>query len=362
MLPIPLQLQTQYRFFEEQDSSTILIGVVVIVVFIILLAAASRLSSGAGAAGTKGSKFSFRRRARSLGLTKPQILAIERLAGVYRIVRPERLLESPALLDNVLRKEVQAIEADVKLGASEQDRRKAVLFLLRQQIDRASDRKIRISSTHEIRPNQELQFVTADRVRYTGYVRRIEQGSILTEMPRSEVGTEVRFRKGTALGVRFSQNGRDMYSFETRVLGYRIGRGNPVLILQHSPRVTHTQKRRYRRREVLRPAYFYPVMVVESETKGSKQAVVETRKKATGTLVDISAGGCAIKTAVPLAKGRLLKLEFNIRSGRDVAVFGKIIQVQGVRPRGAVMHIMFTNISRRNFNLIQEYVYGFTSE
>ena len=181
-------------------------------------------------------------------------------------------------------------------------------------------------------------------------------------MSHSELDTGIRFRKGTALGVRFTRDGREMYSFETRVLGYRIGRGSPVLILQHSPRVTHTQKRRYRRREAACPAFFYPVMIADSEQRGSKQAVVETRRKTSGTLVDISAGGCAIRTFTPLAKGRLLKLAFNIRRGHDVAVFGKVIQVHAVRPRGGVMHIMFTNISRRNFNLIQEYVYGFASE
>ena len=141
MHPIPLQLQTQYRFFADQDSSSVLIGAAVLVAFVVLLAVLNRFSSGLGSGGTKGSRFTFRRYARSLGLSKPQLLTLERLAASYRIAMPARLLESPALLDSVLRKEIQAIEDDARLTATDRDRRKTVLFLLRQHIDRASDRK-----------------------------------------------------------------------------------------------------------------------------------------------------------------------------------------------------------------------------
>ena len=107
MHPIPLQLQTQYRFFADQDSSSVLIGAAVLVAFVVLLAVLNRFSSGLGSGGTKGSRFTFRRYARSLGLSKPQLLTLERLAASYRIAMPARLLESPALLDSVLRKEIQ---------------------------------------------------------------------------------------------------------------------------------------------------------------------------------------------------------------------------------------------------------------
>jgi hypothetical protein len=100
------------------------------------------------------------------------------------------------------------------------------------------------------------------------------------------------------------------------------------------------------------------VITVGRGRKAKKQAFVNKNRRIFGRFEDLSAGGCAIRTQVPLSAGNILKVDFEGADGAPVSVFGKVRGVDRSRARGRLMHIMFTRVSRKNLNQIQSYVYG----
>ncbi len=77
----------------------------------------------------------------------------------------------------------------------------------------------------------------------------------------------------------------------------------------------------------MRACFYYPIRIAESEPgrKGDRKAVVETNMRTLGTVVDLSAGGCAIQSLNPADKGKLVMIEFDIDRQAPVRTFGKVI-------------------------------------
>jgi hypothetical protein len=131
------------------------------------------------------------------------------------------------------------------------------------------------------------------------------------------------------------------------------------MVLAHSDAVSALPARRYARREMRAPCTFYRVAVsaVPAKGKGKSRAKVENIPYP-GTIVDISAGGCGIQSANPLAAGEFAKIVFDTGGGAQSA-FGKVLRMNKAKGIGGVMHLQFVKISRQGLNAVLSYVYGY---
>jgi c-di-GMP-binding flagellar brake protein YcgR len=184
------------------------------------------------------------------------------------------------------------------------------------------------------------------------------------EVPLDRRGQEVRWKKGTRLHISAILDRNRIFSFNTKVLGYNTFQRESILFTEHAQNIKQTQKRRSQRKELDRPCYFFPVeiMTMAEGRKTVKRAMLNKNLRHLGTMVDISAGGCCIKARNPLKAGSLLKIEFETQRKVHVTVFGKVRGVDQDPPHGGYMHVMFTRISKKNLNKIQEYVYEIDKE
>jgi c-di-GMP-binding flagellar brake protein YcgR len=168
--------------------------------------------------------------------------------------------------------------------------------------------------------------------------------------------------KGEELSVFFIRGGQDVFAYKTKVLGYRKVRGVTSVFTDHAKNVKQIQKRRAKRRNIGRPAIFYQVNIIQTRVKRKdvRQAVVNTRRRYMGSLQDISAGGCAMMVQAHLPKGSLVKVDFETARGKPVTAYGKVKGITPNPPRSNIMHVQFTNVSRKNMNTIRDYVYEYT--
>ena len=168
--------------------------------------------------------------------------------------------------------------------------------------------------------------------------------------------------RGTGLSVYLWRDNDAGYSFVSKVLGYDTVKGVPSVLISHSRTLRREQRRRNRRREIMKQCFFYPIKIVETGEgrKVERKASVEQHQRTLGVVVDLSSGGCAIQSMTPLSRGRLVMVEFDIDRAAPIRAFGKIIHSHRKQGRGGVMHIMFTNVTRQHLNRISEFVYDFT--
>ncbi|MBN1649082.1 MAG: PilZ domain-containing protein [Spirochaetales bacterium] len=366
LIPYFYLLQSKLPRLQSGSPKSAIIVLVVFGVFIVIMLIAARAGSkrsGRGKSSVARGGTSFKRTARRIGLENFEIKILINLARKYQINNPNTFLNNSPAFDSVLRKSIEEIDM-LSSEPNVKESRKALLFRIKQKIERNVQKTTNFTGTHQIKINQHLAISPETGGRYQSKIISNLRNNMGVQIPVNNRGQQIRWQKSMRLKVFFWKNNGQGFSFSSKVMGYNTIRGLPCLFIQHSNNIQQAQQRRFRRKELEKPAYFYPVRVVTTGfgRNKSKKAFVDSRAHSLGTVIDISAGGCALKSAYPLEGGQLVKIEFDTVKGTHVTVYGKILSMRKSRPYGGIMHIHFTKISREHLNKINSYVYDIDRE
>jgi c-di-GMP-binding flagellar brake protein YcgR len=362
MIPLLQKITPTLKLNSSASASNIILFVVVIgglaVLVLWILVASAKSRSGKPGSHSKGG---FRKQARRLKLTKEQLKLLELIIAETKFPNPIRVLESSSALDKLLRFAMSHLE-EQDLGAEEKEFRKSVIYGIKQTIEANSSQIKIISSTLSLPINTEVKIRGNDGVTHTSYITSNRQSMVGMELPAGkDSASSYPWGKGEALSVTFIRNGTDVYSYQTKVLGYKTVRGVPSVFTEHGKNLKQTQKRHSKRKEISKPVVMYQVNIMETTVKRKpvRQAVVNKARSLLGSLQDISAGGCSILSRNSLPQGSLVKIDFEPTRGKPVTVYGKIRGTSSSPPRGKIMHVQFTNVSRKNLNTIRDFVYEY---
>ncbi|MBT3274729.1 MAG: PilZ domain-containing protein [Spirochaetales bacterium] len=361
----PLQVNYGTTFVRTADTSTIVIMSIVIgavVIFLIIAGAATnKKSSGKKGGNAKFRKSTFRRRAAKLGLSKTHVKALEFIAERYKVRNPYALLSNSAQLDSFLRKAVQGIDDQVSTDEAK-EAQKLTLYRVKQIIERNSQKSASYSTSRQLKTNQKIAISVNDGERYQSRIVSVLKDNIAIEVPIGDSGNQVRWQKWSPVKMFFWRANGEGYSFVSKISGYNTMKGVPSAFIQHSNKILKSKQRRYRRKALDRPCYFYPVRILTSGSgrNQTKKAFVETKRNSLGTVIEISAGGCSVRASRVLQKGSLIKLDFETVRGSPVSLYGKVINTRKEDTMGYIMHIMFTRVSKKNINRINEFIYEYS--
>ncbi len=362
-------LQTEgFRLFggggTSSTSMLISFGAVIVAVAVLILIAAiiNRRNRPRTAADIQSySAAAFRRVGKSLGLAPAHVETLENLVRVCKVRQPMLVYTSAGLLDDTLKKGLYSLESTRGISEEEREKRKTVIFQIKQIIERNARKGAVLRSTSFLKPGQVLTITPEGGSAFASRLVSNMKDFLTVSAPQGMAGTETRWMRGTRLLVYLWRENDAGYSFPSKVLGYDTVKGIPSVLIQHSKTLRREQRRRNRRREIARPCFYYPIRVVETTVgrKVERKANVDRSLRGFGRLVDLSAGGCAIRTDGPFEKGKLVMVEFDIDRKSSVRAFGKVMSVRRQSGRGGSMHIMFTNVTRQYLNRISEFVYDF---
>ena len=370
---LPLLQQKYLPSIQSSSGTENWITLVVIIGVILLVIIASRFSGSGRSSGSSGSGFggqsskpkkfnrrTFIRKSMARGLSKVQASTLANLVVKYRMKNPYMVFTHGNQLDALLRKSISEIETQV---ASDQvkEAQKVTIFRIKQALERTTNRTKSFSSTTSIPSGQSIAISPDSGGRFQTRINTNLRNYLSAEIPVNQSGSQVRWKKWTPVKVFFWKRNGQGFQFDSKVTGYSVIRGLPCVLLQHSSKVKQAQQRKYRRKEISRPAYFFPVKIVPVGVgkKAKKRAIVESDRGALGTLVDVSAGGCAIKSSKPVPKSGLIKLQFETGEGHSIWCFGKVINLRKAPPMGGIMHIVFTKVTYKNLNSINSFVYDY---
>jgi c-di-GMP-binding flagellar brake protein YcgR len=357
-------LQTQYNFIDSGDSSTLYIVLAIFVAGVGALVVYNALSNR-GRPNTPrrtNSKRVFMRTAREHGLDKDQSERLLTLTRMGKVRQPFLVFTNQGLLDDLLKRGFYALDNEVGISPKAREARTSQLFLIKRKLEaHAADAASR--SSEQVEPGTEVSIIPEMGGRFPTRVLASLKEHLACMVPMDEQANQLRWKPGVRVKVVFYQEGGKGYSFLSKVAGYETVRGRPALLVKYSKTMGREQQRRHRRRIVERPCFVFPIEVTEvNDGKQTvKRAAIQTQNRALGTLIDISAGGAAIRSVSPVAAGRLVKVEFEFSRTERLAVFGKVKRVRPQPPRGGVMHLQFTRMSRQHLNQIHRYVYEFAT-
>lgn len=362
-----LQSRFDTQFVSEADTSTVIVAVVIIVGFVVVLlvagAANNRKQRSSGSGGKRYTRGGFKRRAKQLGLQKTHIKTLEYVRDKYNIKNPMALLANSRQLDHYLNRAIQDIDQQVA-AEDVKEAQKLTLYRIKQIIERNVQRTGTIGSSKQLKPGQKLTVSGQNGGRYRTHLVAVLKDGLAVAVPSSETGGQIRWAKWSPVEVFFWKSNGEGFSFESKVTGYNSFKGTPSVFLQHSSTIKSAKQRRFRRKHLESPCYFYPVrvMTVGSGRNEQKKAFVDTKKGMLGTIIEVSAGGCSIRANRVLKKAALVKVDFETERGVSVSSYGKVVEVRRENAMSTVMHIMFTRVTKKNLNLINAYIYEYGGE
>ncbi|MDR2257903.1 MAG: flagellar brake protein [Treponema sp.] len=304
------------------------------------------------------SGFTLHRLANNIGLDRDQTKMLEFVLRNDNVTDPVRSINSPTLLDRHFKRTYRTIERSANTEEEAQERL-ALLFSTRNLLEAAGSGGGSVDSTHQV-AEKTTAVITINQESYPVKVISTKGDNLVVENPKNALGTPIRLPRGGKITLSFFTKSSKGFSFESRILGTADSPEGPVLQLVHSSQIKRLSQRRYRRRQTVIAAVFYIVYVEETGHRKEKKMVVDKRRL-TGNIMDISIGGCSIKTNVSVPSGTRLKIEFIYSNNVHVAVLGQVLRTNrtGV---STIMHIKFLRVPRRSMNVINALVFEYADE
>jgi c-di-GMP-binding flagellar brake protein YcgR len=300
--------------------------------------------------------FSFKKEGFAFGLNKPEILLLRDIAYAGRASNFNALYTSMRALDGCILRNIETIK-NTRLSEEDKHTRIENIFLLRNRIDNIiASRKQSIDSTMKLKPTQ-LLVLTFERVgSYPSQVLDNNPNHFAVEIPPNTLNMEEFSWKGKKVQVRFSISNDAEYNLVSRVLDQATTASTGLLHIAHSNRMIRTQKRIYRRNPSSIPVSIFTLKLASEGT--NRKITVANPTPFSGTIVNISAGGVAIRVGGFLKENTLVKLDFSLDfEATDIAV-GRVLSFTPI-PASAekMLHVKFERISKKTRNRIFEYIY-----
>ena len=355
----PLQLQAYQK--PSGDAQYFAIGIGIVVIFLILLNIfKNRLQpkvSGKHVATTgprRFTGFTLHRLTNDMGFNREQVKMLDYVLRSGAVNDPERLLKDPVLIDRHFKRTYRLIER-TSSSDEELNERLSVLFSARNLIDAHFQNNVTTTSSRQI-PEKTPAVLTIDKVNYPVKVFSSKGDTLLVENPQRSAGARIHPANGSPASLALYTKSSKAFAVETRVLGITNTADGPALQLAHSGQIKKLSARRFRRRQIIIDTGFYSVF---NDPK-TKKIIVDPRRNA-GKIMDISIGGCSIKTTSQVNQGQRVKVEFIHNDGSTIAALGEILRIShsGIN---TIIHIHFLKVPRRSSNSINAMVYEYAEE
>jgi hypothetical protein len=104
----------------------------------------------------------------------------------------------------------------------------------------------------------------------------------------------------------------------------------------------------------------FSLVLLEERGSGRQKTVkmVVDKRRFTGSVLDVSQGGCSIRTNAGIKAGTRLKIELENVSSAAVAVLGQILRLNR-SGTNTIMHIKFLKVPRKAMNVINTIVFEY---
>jgi hypothetical protein len=289
----------------------------------------------------------------NLGLDREQVKMLDYVLRSGNVNDPERFLNSPDLVDKNFKRTYRLIER-TSHDDNELNEKLSVLFAVRNIID-VNFRGTAATSSRQI-PANVPAVLSIDGVNYPVQVISTKGDTIAVDNPKRAAGSLLHPARGSKATLAFYTKTTKGLLIDTRVLGTADVNEVPVLQLAHSGLVKRLSARRFRRRQIIIDTGFY---FVHLDTH-TKKSVVDQRRYA-GKIMDISIGGCSIKTVSTINAGQRLKVEFLNNDETTIAALGEVLMISRSGASSAVQ-VKFLKVPRRSLNSINAMVYEYSED
>ncbi len=233
------------------------------------------------------------------------------------------------------------------------------LFKLKSRLERIERMQHTIPSSHNIPEGETLTLPATGGRFYSFKLRKNDQDSLILEVPPNLEGTEFCPKPLDKIVMTYMTKRGTQYVLSSRVIRFQHGPGGvSEMVINHSNAVSMQNRRQWKRVNIGNKCLFSAV----EEKTGRRGEITYAPKenKYEGTLADVSAGGCMIKTQLPIKRDQKLWIKITLPERGEFEAYGLIVSAQKNNETNIfALHISFLEIEQKDRNDIFAFVYNY---
>jgi hypothetical protein len=366
------------RYFKEDDPlSAIILGIgagtIVIVALIVnIIKHGFKPITARSGESKQSSNFMLSRQfsglalrsiAKSYDLTKEQTKMLEYIFAREEVSKPREVLADAVMIDKLFRRAYQSIVRKSEYGIDDNEIQKELyrLFSTRNAIE-AAPVSLQYASVPEIDYGTEV-VLSVNGKTYPLKVDTLRGEVITVECPVNPLGQPLKFQRDTRAELTYFDDMNHGFLQPCRVLDVVAAPGKPPLLhLLAQGRPKTLFKRKNRRRHVNIACEFWVVTLTKTGS-GSRSRTNMTvgNRKFFGEILNISPGGCSIRTRGSLKPGLRLKISLDYNK-KNAVVLGQVLRINRGSSITSFVHIKFIKGSLRTLNIINAAVYRYNDD
>jgi hypothetical protein len=374
---LPLSLARAQGYFKEDDPAAaigLLVGVGVVILVMITIniirhgmkhfRSAAPLS-GKGGEGARMpmrqfSSFTLGSIARNYGLNKEQTKILEFVLAKDGVSNAKEAVSNMNTLDRHFNRAYNAMRRTIPKGGDDSAAQRQIyqLFSTRNAIESAP---INASNTTAPRIEDGMDVVLGIHGKtYPLKVNR-SKGQLITMLcPLTPLGEPIKLSKGTKVELSFFSDSSHGFLQNCQVLDVvKNSHEENMLQLITQGKVKTLFKRKNRRRQIKISCEFRVVTITTTGSGNRKQTkMIVANRKFLGEILDVSPGGCSIRTKGLLKPGLRIKIEFEMQ-GTNAALLGQILRINRGSSITSFVHVKFIKASLKALNVINALVYRY---
>lgn len=146
------------------------------------------------------------------------------------------------------------------------------------------------------------------------------------------------------------------YSFEGRIVRYQKRKDFDEMVVAHTKNIRPMLQRKFKRIETNKRCMFYAVKVIERD---ENKHYVPSQKGYPAVISDLSAGGCKIRTMLPIREETHIQIEVPADAGIDSMTGIVIKSKKDTDMKSSALHIRFVRMNKKTRNNIFALVYNY---
>jgi hypothetical protein len=323
-------------------------------------AAAGARSSSSSTPLRQFSGITLRSVARNYDLNKDQTKMLEYVLSKDGVSNPRAVMSDLPTLDKHFKRAYQSIGRRGERAADDTEVQKQLyqLFSTRNAIESAPA-SLHNVSVPEIGYGTEAILGISGRT-YPLKVDTVRGEIIMAECPLNPLGQPLKFPKGVKAELTYFNSLNHGFLQQCRILDtVKAPKKPPILQLFSQGKPKTLFKRKNRRRQVNIPSEFWVVTITKigADPKAQTKMTVGNRKFS-GEILDISPGGCSIRTRGLLKPGLRLKISFEV-NGKTATALGQVLRINRGSSITSFLHVKFMKASLKALNVINAVVYKY---
>jgi len=295
---------------------------------------------------------------KKLGLTGEETAFLIDLCKTYKIkdlpllAATEQCIEGPL---KTLYKNICAEENAV--GEAQTEAKKLRLFIIIHKIENGKRNLTMVTNSTAFPAGLPATYTDGDDRHYHVVIIENTDAEMIVSIPQKKDGSKVKPHPLSKISLTIQLKSGIAYRIFPRIVRYQQRNDFEEMVVTHTKNIKPMLQRRFKRVPVTLRCSFYAAKEIEED--GTKR-YESSANSYPGIISDISAGGCKLRTAIPIREGRHIQISADIAGKRIDSIIGVVVKSKkDVDGKTTVLHMRFVRMAKKARNVIFASVYNY---